>query len=208
MIINIYLYVSICFNENPENVTYNVDMLRRHVYNMLETSTLIRFPTILLNNMLLTSNNQTNRPIHDNSIEKILNFSVRGLPNYDGVSCYSNSSLQSIVHCSLVLEKFLLNPETNVLNDTLLHYISKSNININKLRLFAHPQYTSYPLRQHDPAEFITHLCEKSSNLNFLLQNTLLLTSICLSCNDSNVIQCTESVIHNLCLPKSCKRNF
>lgn len=131
-------------------------------------------------------------------------FNVRGLTNLDGVSCYANSSLQSILHCKTVLTKFFTNPEKNVLNDIILQYIGNdSNIDIKKLRLFAHSQYMTLPLRQQDVAEFIMHLYQKSSNLGSSLQNELLLTEKCCSCNDTIIKYCIKNFIYGLQLPKT-----
>ena len=80
-----------------------------------------------------------------------------GLPNLDGISCYVNASLQTLLHCVTVREKLLECPEQNAFISAIQDYILKRRINITAVKGFAHTQYLHN--RQEDVAEFLTHLC-------------------------------------------------
>lgn len=128
---------------------------------------------------------------------------IIGLPNNDGVSCYANAALQSILHSTVVRDTFLNNPEKNVFNDILHTYFMKKRVDIIQLRAFVHSQYI--PTKQHDAAEFIMHLCNKSSNLNSLIQHQLIFISKCLSCGDTNITDPIQNHVLTLSIPSSAR---
>ena len=67
------------------------------------------------------------------------------------------------------------------------------------LREFAHKQYIVK--RQQDVAEFITHLCEKSDNLQTVLKHELIITRRCPTCENTRTDEPINSYILSLALP-------
>ena len=126
-------------------------------------------------------------------------WNIMGLPNLDGISCYVNVSLQTLLHCVTVREKLLECPEQNALYAALQDYVLKRRINITAIKGFAHTQYLEN--RQEDVAEFLTHLCGESHNLHAILNHELIVERKCFNCNHTKVDQPMNNCILGLCLP-------
>ena len=140
------------------------------------------------------SNHQSEKYLQNNKFLYVI-----GLPNSDAVSCYANATLQSLLHCNNVREKFLRNPECNPLNSAMNAYISRSNVKILDLRAFSDNQFRA-PVQQ-DVSEFITNLCIKSNNLNSALQYKLFISRRCSLCNDYRMENPVLNYILILALP-------
>ena len=126
-------------------------------------------------------------------------WNIVGLPNIDGISCYVNASLQTLLHCVTIRKKLFENPEQNALFSALQDYILKRQVNIAAVRAFADKQYLQN--RQQDVAEFVSHLCNQSHNLHVILNHELIVERKCINCNHTNVGEPENNYILSLCLP-------
>ena len=234
---------SICFQQNPSKIIYDVDKMRPHLYDMFERNTLIYFPTlenespknhllslgaivlnqkkvsilkkavykksnILSNEVIAIGENCSLTPITstskkfpseaNNHKELRSLWSISGLPNPD-IQCYANASLQTLLHCTCIRQKLFENPEQNALYFALQEYVSGGQVNVMALRGFAHKQYIKK--EQQDAAEFITHLCNKSDNLNAVLKHELIVERRCPTCKNTRIDEPTNNYILTLTLP-------
>ena len=145
--------------------------------------------------------NSKKLPVQTDSSEKISSsWNVIGLPNPD-IQCYANASLQTLLHCISIRQKFYENPESNAFYNALQAYTSKAYVNVMALREFADKKYIIK--EQQDVAEFITHLCNKSNNLHTVLKHELTIQRKCITCNDIRIYEPTDNYILDLALPNS-----
>ncbi|KAJ8684519.1 hypothetical protein QAD02_020311 [Eretmocerus hayati] len=149
---------SVVFDEDPSTVDYNRELLRRHILLMNEKNVLIPFPK---GNNGFTRNPSWPCPTPKlawNTIPRELQkypfqaicveyralgrlFYIRGLPNPEGVSCYANATLQSIIHCKPVRQHFSSVRDVNNLPRAIRDYLSNSTVPIRGLRSFAHEMF-------------------------------------------------------------------
>ncbi|KAJ8684985.1 hypothetical protein QAD02_020778 [Eretmocerus hayati] len=183
---------SVVFGEDPSTVDYNRKLLRRHILLMNEKNVLIPFP----------KENNGFTPIRVEYRAQGRLFYIRGLPNSDGVSCYANATLQSIIHCKPVRQHFSSVTELNDLSRAIKDYLSNSTVLIRELRSFAHKMFEVE--QQQDVSEFMTFLFAKSSNLSSIFKHSLITIRTCASCGSETKNE-MENYILNLQLPNNYK---
>ena len=98
------------------------------------------------------------------------------------------------MHCTSIRQKVFENPEQNALYFALQEYVSGCQVNMMAVREFAHKQYIVR--EQQDVAEFITHLCDKSSNLHTVLKHELIIERQCPTCKNTRTYEPTNSYIY------------
>ncbi|KAJ8669196.1 hypothetical protein QAD02_000455 [Eretmocerus hayati] len=188
---------SVIFDEDPCTVDYSMKDLRPHILGMFHRNTLQSFP----GRRSVLRQNQTNfcpKPkltfnklpcglrsfpplaIYVSTEQQSNSYFVRGLPNPDGVSCYANASLQSIVHCESMQKHCLVGAQLDQLFENMREYLSNSFVNILTLRKYADGIFSLS--RQQDVSEFMTFLFDKSEYLRSNFKHTLVIRRTCLSC--------------------------
>ncbi|KAJ8682316.1 hypothetical protein QAD02_018108 [Eretmocerus hayati] len=156
---------SVIFGEDPCSVDYILSDLRPHILSMFCNNMMQLFPR-----------------------------RVRvGLPNPDGVSCYANASLQSIVHCEAMRQHIHHQSEWNPLFQAIRDYSSNSSVDIKLFRGFANGIFLI--TQQQDVSEFITFLFSKSDYFRFVFQHSLSATRTCLSCGLESKMSMNNNIL-------------
>ena len=106
-VLSIAYATSLFFKTDPSNVIYDYKQLRTHLYDLLQSTELTHFPVLHINQANLADLNNdssflNNGKFTDLKINKT--WTVHGLPNYDMVSCYANTCVQSLFNCLPIRE--------------------------------------------------------------------------------------------------------
>ncbi|KAJ8674623.1 hypothetical protein QAD02_010409 [Eretmocerus hayati] len=183
---------SVIFGEDSSTVDYDRKCLRKHILSMYKQNILIPFPKV---NSMLT-------PIYVEDRARDDLFHIRGLPNLDGVSCYANATLQSIILCKSARQHFSCVSQMNDLSRAMRDYRAHSTVQIDEFREFADKIFSAK--QQQDVSEFMTFLFARSDILGSFFKHTLVISRTCASCGAEHKDE-MENYILNLHLPKNYK---
>ncbi|KAJ8678056.1 hypothetical protein QAD02_013843 [Eretmocerus hayati] len=212
---------SIIFGEDPCSVNYRKRDSRKRTSLMFHNNVLLLFPSIgmrVMTNRIYTGSKPQIFPelafrviktssSHDIHIQPHLREEThlrRGLPNSDGVSCYANASLQSVVNYKDVRRVFPWNDEGNAFRKAMLDYRSNSYVRMKDVRLFAGAIYGTQ--RQQDAGEFLSSLISQSASSQHTFQHLLFPTRKCAACGSVTPVQKTPNYILLNSFPPNFKR--
>ncbi|KAJ8671911.1 hypothetical protein QAD02_003170 [Eretmocerus hayati] len=128
---------------------------------------------------------------------------IRGLPNSDAVPCYANSSLQSLLHCQNVRQRFIQHPQIDGFGDAMIEYRSNSYFDTKKLRSFARDSYNAK--EQQDVAEFMMSLINQSQTLQSVFKHSLVSIRQCQACGHESLSRIEDNLILINSLPPDSK---
>ena len=132
--------------------------------------------SLIQNTPMMVGHNTKVNEISDNCWE------ILGLPNEDGVSCYANACIQSLLHC-MSIRRILLHYNGNEKLKVIFNeYITKQKVNVTALREYVDLRY-KFSVQQ-DASEFLIHLSESSTCLQSVLQHELSTVTRCSNCDE------------------------
>lgn len=191
---------SLYLEKNPSKIVYNTNSARVHLYNMFQSNKISHFPIKCNGNINAMSNQKYIPKVSLLKASVNESWNITGLPNPDNVSCYANASIQSIFHCTSVRQKIIESNSNDTLKIIFKQYVNHSNVDIRSLRAFDDKEFVDR--KQQDVAEFITHLCNKSSVLQLTINHELQITRKCSVCNIERPSPPTVNYILPLALPQ------
>ncbi|KAJ8671561.1 hypothetical protein QAD02_002820 [Eretmocerus hayati] len=202
---------SLAFNEDPSRKYYIAEESRWHILRMFNEDCLMPFPTHEiglrgnLSPIIPISRVMDNTAPRANVLPRCILYphKIRGLPNPDAVSCYANSSLQSLLHCQNVRQRFMQDLQIDGFSIAVNEYRTNSHFDTKKLRSFAGKEYNE--TIQQDVPEFMMSLMNESRTLRSVFEHSLMTIRECQACGDVTLSRTENNLILLNSLPPNSK---
>ena len=150
------------------------------------------------NNHNCISNNSYNEDNQTNNENTVNSWNIIGLLNEDKVSCYANSTIQSLLHCITLRKYMQCYIEQDCVKTIYSSYII-NNIHILSFRKLINDVYASQ--RQQDVPAFIIDVLKKSNLLNFVIKHKIITKISCTLCEYERT-NITDNIIIILAIPQ------
>lgn len=126
--------------------------------------------------------------IATNQMKNISAWSINGLTNVDGVSCYANAIIQCIFNCQPIREQLfnITKEKENPLTLLLRAYVERNNL-LNSVAVREYVGGSFSEKKHHDVSEFFIGICNKSDIVKNVVEHKLTIKTRCKAC------QCTTT---------------